>query len=236
MRCLVVRFLDCEGPGILLNTLQDQGFRITFHNAYNPNLDLMPDAHQMFEWVVFMGGPQSILEDERFLKPYIHLAENLIATPYRKVIGICLGAQIIAKALGARVYKGDKGPEAGFGSVEIAKPSNPVFSGIEKRNPTVFHLHEDTFDLPNGAELLLKGEVYTNQMFAYLDRIFGIQCHMEVTLPMLKTWEKVHSSFIERAGGMHTDDLIGSQKSAEEFGRAVFDNLVNFESRVARKH
>ncbi|TGL46455.1 type 1 glutamine amidotransferase [Leptospira wolffii] len=230
MRCLIVRFKDCEGPGTLLDSLQSRKYKITYHNAYDSKIQLMPDAHQMFDLFVFLGGPQTVHDPSQseFFKPWLQLASHLVRMKNKKVIGICLGSQILAKALGSNVYTGKKGPEVGFSDVKISDSSLPVFSKLnEKKSFPAFHLHEDVFDIPENANILLEGSFYPNQMFGFENRIFGIQCHLEVTGPMLEVWKKVHSEFISKAGWIPGPETENLRSQMEESGRALFEGILD---------
>nr|HNI27463.1 type 1 glutamine amidotransferase [Leptospiraceae bacterium] len=140
MRSLIVRFADCEGPGILAGILKEKKYTVTYHDAFRSGLELIPSAHQMFDLVVFMGGPASIADPSQnsFFLPYFRLAENVLKIQNSRMIGICLGAQLLAKVLGAEVKKGDRGPEVGFGDAEILH-HDPVFQGIPGKAIPVFH-------------------------------------------------------------------------------------------------
>ncbi|EMF89379.1 class I glutamine amidotransferase [Leptospira santarosai str. ST188] len=221
MRSLIVRFKDCEGPGILLDSLRERNYKITYHNAYDPRIQPFPDAHLVFDLIVLLGGPQSVTDPTlvRFFEPWLNLVRYAASMPNRKVIGICLGAQIISKALGGEVRRGEKGPEVGFYDVRIQEP-HLVLDGIDSF--PAFHLHEDVFSIPPGAKHLLKSEMYSNQMFSFQDRIFGIQCHIEVTASMLKVWRVVHADFI--LPGPETE-LLRSQ--TENFGRKIFGAILD---------
>lgn len=229
MRCLVVRFKDCEGPGTLLDCLRDKNYRITYHNAYDPHVHLLPDAHQVFDLVVFLGGPQTVHDpaQESFFSPWLELASHLVRMENRKVIGICLGSQILAKVLGAKVYTGAKGPEVGFSDVRLVNGSHSRFSKLNgKTSFPAFHLHEDVFDLPPGAELVLEGKEYPNQMFSWKDRVFGIQCHLEVTAPMFEVWKNVHSEFIRKSGWKPGPEVGLQRSQMEEAGRILFEGIL----------
>ncbi|TGK05515.1 type 1 glutamine amidotransferase [Leptospira langatensis] len=230
MRCLIVRFKDCEGPGTLLEAIESRNYKITYLNAYDHRVHLMPGAHQMFDLVVLLGGPQTVHDPAqgKFFRPWLDLASNLISMKDKKVIGICLGSQILASAFGAKVYVGEKGPEVGFSDVKIENSSHPAFKKLPgKTSFPAFHLHEDVFELPKGANRLLQGSFYPNQMFEFENRIFGIQCHLEVTEAMLSTWKKVHVEFIQKAGwipGPETEDL---RSQMEDAGKALFEGILD---------
>jgi GMP synthase-like glutamine amidotransferase len=225
LRSLIVRFKDCEGPGILENCLKEKGYTITYHNAYHKSLQLIPEAHLVFDTIILMGGPQSVTDTQQtgFFKPYYNLVENALSVN-KKVIGVCLGSQIIAKVLGARVIKGDKGLELGFSPVRVEEPKHKIFQDISSSEILAFHLHEDTFDLPSGAVRLLSSPIYENQMFSYSENVYAIQCHLEVTVPMLQVWWKQFPN-IEPALGKFNPNIIDKQREMEETSRKVFDHL-----------
>ncbi|WP_061248816.1 type 1 glutamine amidotransferase [Leptospira alstonii] len=227
MRSLIVRFKDCEGPGILLDSLKERNYRITYHNAYDPRLQPLPDAHLVFDLIVLLGGPQSVEDPalSRFFEPWLNLVRYAASMPNRKVIGICLGSQIISKALGGEVRRGEKGPEVGFYDVQVREPSPFLFDGISSF--PAFHLHEDVFSIPQGAKHLLTSEMYSDQMFSFQDRIFGIQCHLEVTASMLQVWQTVHSDFIRSAGWVPGPETEVLRSQMENVGRRIFGAILD---------
>jgi GMP synthase-like glutamine amidotransferase len=228
MRALFVRFKDCEGPGILEPVLRENGYRISFHNAYDQRLQLMPEAHLNFDLIILLGGPQSVADPEldTFFRPYYQLVKNMLATSGRKLIGICLGSQIIAKVLGVDVVPGEKGPEVGFSPLKVKDNSHPIFKGLVESEIVAFHLHEDTFSIPNGATHLLESSMYKNQMFAYENKAYAFQAHLEPTMPMLDVWRVVHKDFIAKGNGDFIDIGI-KQAEMEKSARIIFRNILN---------
>lgn len=226
MRSLIVRFKDCEGPGILLDSLKERNYRISYHNAYDTRIQPIPDAHLIFDLVVLLGGPQSVADPAlySFFEPWFNLVRYVSSMPNRKMIGICLGSQIIAKALGGEVSVGEKGPEVGFSYVSVQE-THPVLNGTSSF--PAFHLHEDVFTIPKGGKHLLKSEMYPNQMFSFQDRIFGIQCHLEVTAPMLQVWKGVHADFIRSAGWVPGPDTESLRSQMETSGRSIFNAILD---------
>ena len=160
------------------------GMRIHGTHLYNnENLPIVGE----FDWLIIMGGPMSVSDE--LLYPWLRDEKKLIfqAIEQQKVVvGICLGAQLIAEVLGARVRRNDhreigwfpihKTPEAKRSCVSTAIPD-----GLQ-----VLHWHGDTFDLPAGAIHLWCSEVCKNQGFQYDDRIVGLQFHLEMTHDNLK--------------------------------------------------
>jgi GMP synthase-like glutamine amidotransferase len=122
------------------------------------------------------------------------------------VLGICLGAQLIAKAGGAKVWKGSK-KEIGWYPVRLTKEGrdDPLFKGFGEML-TVFQWHGDTFDLPEGGVLLAKNDIY-NQAFK-LGSAYALQFHLEVTGEMISQWLTVYKDEVESMGGLIDVDVI----------------------------
>lgn len=229
MRSLIVRFHQAEGAGIWLDLLQEKGYQINYHNAYEKGLGLLPNAHQVYDLIFLMGGPQSVADDsnQKFFKPYYDLVRDSLANPKSKLIGTCLGSQIIAKAMGGEVSRGEKGKEAGFGKLRIEKPDHPIFQDLPSKDSLVgFHLHEDVFTLPKGADLLVSSDTYPNQMFSIQDKLFGFQVHLEPSMQMLQAWSVVHKGFLEDAGVRMDTTWTGEQKKMEESSRKIFRRIM----------
>jgi GMP synthase (glutamine-hydrolysing) len=137
--------------------------------------------------LIIMGGPQSANDSSPGLVAELRLIEAAIARSL-PILGVCLGAQLIAKALGARIYK-NIAKEIGWAPVyftEAAK-DDPVFEGFA--SPTrFFHWHGETFDLPQGAGWLAYSDLTRHQAFRYRTNIYGIQFHPEIQPEMIVDW------------------------------------------------
>jgi GMP synthase-like glutamine amidotransferase len=133
-----------------------------------------------------MGGPMSVNDPLEYLRR----EEDYIREAVRRrvhVLGICLGAQLIAKALGAEV-RPNRAPEIGWFEVRFTPSASRdlLFGGLAAE--TVFHWHSETFDLPPGAELLASSDLCRNQAFRIGDLVYGMQFHPEVTPEMIADW------------------------------------------------
>ena len=133
-----------------------------------------------FDMLAVMGGPMSVNDEAQlpWLTPEIALVRDAIAAG-KIVLGVCLGAQIIAKALGAKVYAA-KQKEIGWFEVKRTEAAHPILDGLPAAF-TAFHWHGETFDLPAGAVCLLETDSTPNQAFAIGSHVLGLQFHMEAT-------------------------------------------------------
>lgn len=168
-----------EDPGFIQEWVAKKAFPHSstkfFENGILPQLT-------EFDWLIIMGGPMGVYDHDKFpwLKDEIAFIQNAIANK-KVVIGICLGAQLIANALGSNVYPGSK-KEIGW--FPIQKTNSGELHPILNKIPTSFssfHWHGDTFDLPIDSVHLLESVACKNQSFLYGDRVLGLQFHLEVT-------------------------------------------------------
>ena len=140
----------------------------------------LPDTDD-FDWLIVMGGPMSVNDESDF--PWLRPEKELIARAVKAektVLGICLGAQLIASAMGARVYRNPQ-KEIGWFPLRKTGGANGDIAAVFPRELTVFHWHGETFDLPPGAARFLESDACLNQAFALGSRVVGLQFHMETT-------------------------------------------------------
>jgi GMP synthase (glutamine-hydrolysing) len=181
---LVLRHTQAEGLGLLANVLREGGI----HHRYLdlPRGEPAPRDLRGVGGLIVLGGPMAVYEAERhpFLKAELALLERSL-TAGRPVLGICLGAQMIASVLGARVYAGER-REVGWAPVRLTADGldDPVFGGGEQEL-TVFHMHGDTYELPPDARNLATSAVYEQQAFRWGDLVYGLQFHLEFTDTMI---------------------------------------------------
>lgn len=183
-RVVVLQHLDWESPGLYLEVLRE-------HNAtcWQVELDqgdILPEDLSGVDALLVMGGPMSANEEERH--PWLSGEKRLLASAVSEdipVFGVCLGAQLLAASLGARVYRGGN-PEVGVLplSTSAAAGGDPVFSVLPQQF-LAFQWHDETFDLPRGAVRLASSETYPNQAFRIGCAAYGLQFHLEVTPAMM---------------------------------------------------
>jgi GMP synthase (glutamine-hydrolysing) len=181
LKVVVLSHLPFEDLGSLGAELLGRGF--TIHNIDVATAKFPAPDIQNSDLLVVLGGPIGVYDADAypFLTGEIDAIRQRLAAG-KPTLGICLGAQLMAAALGARVYPGDRGSEIGwFPLVPAAQASPDWFSPLLANDLKLFHWHGDTFDLPQGAQPLARTALYENQAFAVEDFALALQFHPEVT-------------------------------------------------------
>ncbi len=181
-------------PGRIGERLEKRGYRL---DVRRPALgDSLPEHLGEHQAVVVFGGPMSANDELPFIRAEIDFMEQALKAGL-PLLGICLGAQMMARALGARVSPHHEGEcEIGYyplrptelGSSMLAWPSH------------VYHWHSEGFELPSGADLLATGATFPNQAFRYGETAYGLQFHPEVTREMMCRWTTKGAHHLTRRG------------------------------------
>ncbi|OGU65279.1 MAG: amidotransferase [Stygiobacter sp. RIFOXYA12_FULL_38_9] len=168
-----------EGLGCIEEWALQNGHSLSATKFYES--PLLPDL-QSIDWLIVMGGPMSINDEAKYpwLKPEKEFIKKAI-NENKVVIGICLGAQLIADVLGEDVYPNEY-KEIGWFPIQLTEQGKQsfIFSGSAETS-IVFCWHGDTFDLPQNSKLLFYNECCKNQAFVYKEKVLGLQFHLEVT-------------------------------------------------------
>jgi GMP synthase-like glutamine amidotransferase len=185
MRVLAFRHVEFESLGQIESALGARGIGIDYADLYRPGA--RAPALDDCAGLIFMGGPMSANDSLDFLDWESRAIRWALARE-RPILGVCLGAQLIAKTLGARVYP-NRRKEIGWFEIHFtaAAARDPLFHGLSGPE-TVFHWHGETFDLPDAAVHLAWSEHCRQQAFRYGDRVWGLQFHLEVTPAMIADW------------------------------------------------
>ncbi len=174
MKMHILQHVDFEGAGVIENWAKAAHIQVT-RTQFWLNAKL-PDP-KTIDAVVVMGGPMSCYDEAAisWMTPEKAFLKEAIASG-KRVLGVCLGSQLLAEVLGGRVYPGPE-KEIGWYPAQGIGPGMELF-GAEF---TPLHWHGDTFDLPPGAELLASSRAYANQAFRVGKRVLALQFHLEVT-------------------------------------------------------
>lgn len=233
MRAVVLQHESHEGLGLLEPVLVAEGFLVTkrFRSVEHRDLDA--------ELVVVLGGDMGVgdVDAHPFLAEELAFLTERLAGP-RPVLGVCLGAQLLAAAAGATVSRGKNGFEVGVGPVRWTKAAaeDPVFAGVGAKS-TVAHWHGDTWSPVPGATLLASTDRYTQQAFRLKDS-YGFQFHLELTAAELGRW---FDRAAEELTVLHERDLgelragLPKLQVAEGANRLLLERLAHHFARCARR-
>lgn len=185
---LVLQHIGCEPPAAYEDQLLERGLslqRVRLHDG-----DPLPDWRN-YSAIIAMGGPMGTYDGA--IHPWLNAEMRLIADAVhagKPFWGVCLGAQLLAASLGARVYAGPA-PEVGVGPVHLTPQgtTDPVF-GAAPSSFDAFHWHGDTYELPAGAVHLARSDSYEQQAFAFRNA-YALQFHLEVTSALVAEWGQV---------------------------------------------
>ncbi len=202
----------CDGLGSIASWISENQHQLTTTRFYES--DPFPKTKD-FEMLIILGGPMNIYETETY--PWLIVEKQLIRTAVdagKIILGVCLGGQLIADVLGARVYRG-RHKEIGWFPIKLTAAGQglPIFEGIP-RTLDVFHWHGDTFDIPSGAACIAESEGCMNQGFVYGDRILALQFHMETTDQCAQTFAKHFSDELVDGPFIQTADVIAQRGDA----------------------
>jgi len=207
----VIRHLAFEDLGSFGSVLQAHDYQINYIEAADFSLrpgDLSQLDALSEELLIILGGPISVNDADMF--PFIDAEIDLLRlriSADRPTLGICLGAQLIASALGASVYPGNE-KEIGWYNLSLTEAGEQsALRYLDTRHCSMLHWHGETFDLPDGAVLLASSEKYLNQAFSYGKNILALQFHPEITQQGMEKWFIGHIGEIQQTEGVSVEQL-----------------------------
>ena len=212
---------------MILEWAHDRGHLVSTTAFYEAH-PAIPDISK-YDFLVIMGGPMSVNDEAVYSwlapeKTHIQAAINA----GKPILGICLGAQLIANSLGAKVYPNTV-KEIGWFPVTIKDSAreHPIAKLLEA-SPTALHWHGETFDLPKGALHLLSSEVCKHQAFLVKDRVLGLQFHFEMADADIKNILTHCADELVPSATIQSADKIAEQKAFIPHCRRALFNILDY--------
>ncbi len=223
MKALAIRHVRIEHLGLLEPILKELGFDVDYVDTTEGMLLNKP--LEDYSLVVVLGGYMGAYEEAKY--PFLSYEYKVMEKALKEgipLLGICLGAQMLAKVLGARVYKGERGKEIGW--MEVYKVGDHEYFKDFPQNLMVFQWHGDTFDLPQGAIRLYSSKKYENQAFVF-QRAVGLQFHIEVDKNMVKEWAEAYKDELSQEGIQVSQLLAYEGESHRDSLQKLIERLLN---------
>ena len=198
MLCNVIRHVPFEDLGSFASRLEEAGFRVAYHDVGKDDLGTLEPAGA--ELLIVLGGPIGVYEEARY--PFLERELEIIGRRIESglpLMGICLGAQLIARASGARVYRAAR-REIGFAPITLTDAGRESCLAPFEDDPVTLHWHGDTFALPAGATRLASTAICENQAFSLGPKVIGFQFHPEVDASRIEQWLIGHTVELTGAG------------------------------------
>lgn len=204
--------------GTLEKAIVDRKLSYEYIDAFYDDFD---DFNlSQYDAMVFLGGSCGVYQADTysFIDKEVKILEQCLAKDV-PVLGICFGSQLMAKALGAKVFRGPQGPEMGWSPLRLTEEGkSSLVAPLGEENTNMLHFHVDTFDLPEGAVRLASSDLYENQAYSYGDKYLALQCHPETSHKILKSHEV-------NLGGMFSNGSFDIE-ATRELTKTHMTNLV----------
>lgn len=208
MKVHIYQQVSFEGPGSISEWAQLLGHSLTSTHWYQAGADLPEET----ELLVVLGGPMSVHDENQH--PWLREEKKQIEIALSRhipIVGICLGAQLIAQVLGAKI---STNPYKEIGWFPIHRQSDIPVNNLSRVLPEkflAFHWHGETFDLPSGAHALYRSDACAQQAYLYENHVLGLQCHLETTPMLAQTLMEECASELQEAGPyvQQGDDILG---------------------------
>lgn len=223
MRVLLLKHFDFDDPSFFISWAGQHEAELTV--LFPPNGFHAP-SFDSFDLLIILGGPMSAYQDSEY--PWLQSEKKFIREAVdrgKKVLGICLGAQMLADVLGGKVYR-NQYKEIGWHQVMRNSTEHPLLEGVPDEFYS-FHWHGDCFDIPEGTVSLASSKACEQQAFAYGEHVLGLQFHLETTegcmTTMLERWqhELVEAPWIQKAG-----DIL-EQKDRTRDSKAILNQILS---------
>ncbi|MBI1910576.1 MAG: gamma-glutamyl-gamma-aminobutyrate hydrolase family protein [Deltaproteobacteria bacterium] len=226
-KVLVIQHVPHEGLGIIGPMLESAGIGADCIKVYK---DKLPRDAQGYDGLIVLGGPMGVYEEDTY--PFISKEIKLIQSALKDrlpILGICLGSQLLAKAAGASVYKGNA-KEIGWFNISLTEEGKKdrLLMGLPGEL-TVFQWHGDTFDVPSNGVNLVSSELFPNQLIKVGPCAYGVQFHLEVTERMVDEWTEVNEDELKPLG-IDGDEIIEETETRiydlHKYGRTFISRFL----------
>jgi len=228
MKIHILLHTDFEGPGYVFDWIKENNHILSYTKFYEAFALPLPTN---IDFLIIMGGPMSVDEESKYSwligeKDYILEMIN----KGKKVLGICLGSQLIADALGSDVYDNtDK--EIGWFPIKKNPNTNNNWVKSLPSDLVTFHWHGQTYDLPEDCERLFSSQATKNQGFQYKNKVYGIQFHLEMRSVDLKEMVKIMNKDLVQGNYIHTSrEIMGERCHYSPNKKALFSLLDHIAS------
>lgn len=222
-----IQHVPFETPGQILVWAEEHGHSVTATRMYAGEALGLP-AIETLDWLVVMGGPMSIGDEKAH--PWLTVEKRFIEAALEKkkiIIGVCLGAQLLASVLGANVFR-NRYREIGWFDVKLTRDAAtfPVTRGLPRKFRPL-HWHGETFDIPRGAVNIAESKACTNQAFVYGGRAIGLQFHLEMTERGVEDLVENCRNEIESAPYIQQPETILADKSRLQTTHTILNSLLD---------
>lgn len=224
LRIHCLQHVDFEGLGCIESWINANNHQLTFTKFYES--DIVPSL-ETIDWLIVMGGPMGIYDDEQY--PYLKKEKEFIKKAIeaeKTVLGICLGAQLIAHTLGATISKNPK-KEIGWFDVQKSNSQTTILNNLDEQF-SVFHWHGDTFSTPENAVNLYSSAACKNQAFLYKQNVLALQFHLEVTKETVKEMVKKDNQELQEATYIQSANTILNTKQFIAKNNETMFNILEY--------
>ena len=231
MKIHFLQHVPFEGPAGIANWIAQHNHTVTVTKLFNS--EILPTVDS-FDWLIVMGGPMGIYDTQDYPwltaeKEFIHKA----ITANKAVLGICLGAQLIAGASGAEIKPNAHLEIGWFNMTPSDELKGTVLDGVFPEKTLAFHWHGDTFDLPKSAKLIASSEACKNQGFILGDRVVGLQFHLETTPESARLLIENGRNELNGSHFVQTEeDMLNSPERFSTINKIMFTLLSRLESTI----
>lgn len=230
MKIHCIKHVEFEGPGAIADWARDKGHEMVFIKAY---LDQEFPDPETCGFVVVMGGPMNVYEDEKY--PWLKAERKFLAGAVAagaRILGVCLGAQLLSVVLGGKVTR-NAHPEIGFFPVQMTEAAAkcPLVRPMPEVLPAL-HWHGDTFSIPEGALRVAQSLLCANQGFVYRDRVVALQFHLEATADTLAALvsQCADEIAVPSASVQSAEDMLARADQLAEMQTVLFGLLDRLEA------